>query len=155
MNEDLSHRRRARPEDAGGVDGRPKCPAAARAESLDFGLDDLPGVRDHVAARARGAGMAEEAVGDLLVAVNEVATNAVTHGSIKAWLGIRREGMDLVVAVHDDGRDWRFEGEPGHDPPPENATSGMGLWVARLLSDDLHVTTGPGGTTVTMRFLLE
>lgn len=125
------------------------------ARERAFSLAELPDLREFAAAEALLRGMREEAVGDFLVALNEVATNAVTHGSIKAWLGIRREGMDLVVAVHDDGRDWRFEGEPGHDPPPENATSGMGLWVARLLSDDLHVTTGPGGTTVTMRFLLE
>lgn len=125
------------------------------ARERAFSLAELPDLREFAAAEALLRGMREEAVGDFLVALNEVATNAVTHGSIKAWLGIRREGPDLVVAVHDDGRDWRFEGEPGHDPPPENATSGMGLWVARLLSDDLHVTTGPGGTTVTMRFLLE
>lgn len=125
------------------------------ARERAFSLAELPDLREFAAGEALLRGMREEAVGDFLVALNEVATNAVTHGSIKARLGIRREGPDLVVAVHDDGRDWRFEGEPGHDPPPENATSGMGLWVARLLSDDLHVTTGPGGTTVTMRFLLE
>ncbi|TQS05686.1 ATP-binding protein [Microbispora sp. SCL1-1] len=124
------------------------------AKERAFSLADLPDLREFAAAEALRRGMPEDAIGDFLVALNEVATNAVTHGSTKARLGIRSDGTALVVAVHDDGRAWRPEGEPGHDPPPENATSGMGLWVARMLSNELQVTTGPRGTTVTMRFLL-
>ncbi|WP_167530293.1 ATP-binding protein [Microbispora hainanensis] len=124
------------------------------ARERAFSLADLPDLREFAAAEALRRGLPEDAIGDFLVALNEVATNAVTHGSTKARLGIRSDGRAVVVAVHDDGRDWRPEGEPGHDPPPEDATSGMGLWVARMLSSDLHVTTGPSGTTVTMRFLV-
>jgi len=151
VNEDRSHRRRARSEDAGGRDGRPKCPAAARAEALDFGVDDLPGLRDHVAARARGAGMAEEAVGDLLVAVNEVATNAVTHGADRARLCMWHTTRSFLVQIHDDGH-WIPSGPPGRTPPDDYATSGMGLWVSSLLSEDIHFDWGPRGTTVTMGF---
>ncbi|GIH30413.1 ATP-binding protein [Microbispora triticiradicis] len=125
------------------------------ARERTFSLADLPDLREFAAAEAQRRGMPEDALGDFLVALNEVATNAVTHGSTKARLGLWREGPALVVAVHDDGREWRPPAVPGHDPPPENATSGMGLWVARLLSDDLRVTAGPGGSTVVMRFLLE
>jgi serine/threonine-protein kinase RsbW len=88
------------------------------------------------------------------VALNEVATNAVTHGSTKARLRVWEQGDKLVVDVHDDGQHWQPEVDPGHTPPRENATSGMGLWVARLLSRDMQVRTGATGTTVTMRFLV-
>ncbi|MBX6169798.1 MAG: ATP-binding protein [Thermobispora bispora] len=135
-------------------DGDPARVTGAAGEWA-FSLADLPGLRDCAAAEALRRGMREEAIGDFLVALNEVATNAVTHGSARARLGMWREGPSLVVAVYDGGREWCLDGEPGDDPPPEYATSGMGLWVARLLSNDIRVTTGPRGTTVTMRFLLE
>ncbi|MFC0860765.1 ATP-binding protein [Sphaerimonospora cavernae] len=122
------------------------------ARERGFSLADLPDVREFAADEARRGGMPDDAVGDFLLAVNEVATNAVTHGSTKARLSVWRDGEDLVVGVHDEGRDWRPEGAPGETPPPENATSGMGLWVARRLSRDIAVETGSGGTTVTMRF---
>ncbi|MCT9930447.1 ATP-binding protein [Planotetraspora sp. A-T 1434] len=134
-------------------DGVPP-PVAETAKDLTFSLADLPDVREFAAAQARRRGMSEDAVGDFLVALNEVATNAVTHGSTKARLRIWDDGEALVVEVHDDGRQWHPEGTPGHTPPRENATSGMGLWVARLLSADLDARTGANGTTVTMRFLV-
>jgi serine/threonine-protein kinase RsbW len=127
---------------------------ARLARERTFSLADLPDVREFAAAEAGRRGMTEEAVGDFLVALNEVATNAVTHGSTKARLRMWLDGVQLVVAVHDDGSTWRPGDSPGHAPPAENATSGMGLWVARLLSHDLHVTTGASGTVVTMRFLV-
>ncbi|GII54126.1 hypothetical protein Pth03_25150 [Planotetraspora thailandica] len=126
--------------------------AEVTAKEITFSLADLPEVREFAAVQARERGMSEEAVGDFLVALNEVATNAVTHGSAKARLRVRADGSALVVDVHDDGRHWRPDGEPGQTPPPENATSGMGLWVARLLSTDIKVRTGADGTIVSMRF---
>jgi serine/threonine-protein kinase RsbW len=127
---------------------------AATAKELTFSLADLPDVREFAAVQARGRGMSEDAIGDFLVALNEVATNAVTHGSSKARLRVWADGSALVVDVHDDGRHWHPDDEPGQTPPPENATSGMGLWVARLLSADIEVRTGANGTTVSMRFLV-
>jgi serine/threonine-protein kinase RsbW len=125
------------------------------AKERTFSLADLPDLREFAAAEARRRGMADDALGDFLVALNEVATNAVTHGSTKARLRVWMDGGALLVAVHDDGRHWRPDGDPGQVAPPENATSGMGLWVARLLSDGIDVATGHHGTTVTMRFPLQ
>jgi anti-sigma regulatory factor (Ser/Thr protein kinase) len=128
--------------------------AAATAKELTFSLADLPDVREFAAAQAQDRGMSADAVGDFLVALNEVATNAVTHGSSKARLRLWTDGGSLMVDVHDDGRLWHPEARPGHTPPPENATSGMGLWVARMLSHEIVVRTGVNGTTVSMRFLV-
>jgi serine/threonine-protein kinase RsbW len=122
------------------------------AKELTFSLADLPDVREFAAAQARRRGMADDALGDFLVALNEVATNAVTHGSTKARLRIWDDGIALMVDVHDDGRHWRPRDVPGRTPPSEHAISGMGLWVARRLSEDIWVRTGDDGTTVSMRF---
>ncbi|MEV5411850.1 ATP-binding protein [Thermopolyspora sp. NPDC052614] len=151
MNDDVSARRRAVPEAAGGTDGRPRRPGGAQAETLVFGLHDLPGLREFVAARARGAGIGEDALGDLLVAVNEVATNAVTHGGADARLRVWRTSGLFVIEVHDDGH-WVPETPPGRTPPGDSATSGMGLWVSSLLSEVIYFDHGPQGTTVTMGF---
>ncbi|WP_433413286.1 ATP-binding protein [Microtetraspora malaysiensis] len=122
------------------------------AKELTFSLDDLPEVREFAAVQARSKGMPEDAVGDFVVALNEVATNAVTHGAPEARLRLWGDRDGLVVDIHDEGKDWHPEGWPGRAGPPDNATSGMGLWVARKLSTDIYLKTGSNGTTVTMRF---
>jgi anti-sigma regulatory factor (Ser/Thr protein kinase) len=111
---------------------------------LAFRLPDLPEVRQFAEDGARDAGMPDEAVGDFVIAVNEVATNAVTHGAGQAVLRTWVVNGDLIVEVHDEGA-WK----PG---PRPGAVGGMGLWVARLLSSDLTLRVGSGGSTVIMRF---
>lgn len=126
-------------------------PPGATVRELTFHVGDLPGVRDFAALQARRAGMAEEDIGDYLLAVNEVATNAVTHGAAMARLRVWREGDDLVIDVHDDGH-W-LPAEPlGMMAPHDYSTSGMGLYVVRRLTKDLVLRTGTAGTNLTMRF---
>ncbi|MDH2428466.1 ATP-binding protein [Sphaerisporangium sp. TRM90804] len=108
-------------------------------------------MRDFAALQARRAGMPEEEIGDYLVAVNEVATNAVTHGAAKARLRVWCEGRDLVIDIHDDGH-WIPAFQPGMVAPHDYSTSGMGLWVARRLAKDVVLITGQTGTTLMMRF---
>jgi serine/threonine-protein kinase RsbW len=119
-------------------------PPGVPVKKLSFRLADLPLVRRFAEDEARDVGMAENAVGDFVIAVNEVATNAVTHGTEPAILRTWVSNGNLVVEVHDDGT-WR----PG---PRPGAVGGMGLWVARLLSADLALRAGNAGSTVTMRF---
>lgn len=134
-------------------DGVP-APVAGSAKEFTFSLADLPDVRDFAADQARGRGMKEDAVGDFLVALNEIATNAVTHGSSQARLRLWGDEDALVADVHDDGQVWEPGSDPGTTPPGEHATSGMGLWVARLLSEQIVIRSGVEGTCVTMRFLV-
>ncbi|MEV8631298.1 ATP-binding protein [Streptosporangium sp. NPDC051023] len=133
---------------------RSRFPAAGAAVAeLAFCLPDLPDVRDFAAARAVQGGMSEEGLADFLVAVNEVATNAVTHGhpTAKAVLRMWAVGRTLVVEIHDEGR-WNPRTPPGETPPGPHATSGMGLWVARMVSSDITFETGAAGTFITMSF---
>src|SRR4051812_39196507 len=73
--------------------------AGAPVAELAFRLPDLPDVRDFAAEQAVRGGMPEEDLADFLVAVNEVATNAVTHGhsTAKAVLRMWIIGRTLVV----------------------------------------------------------
>lgn len=128
-------------------------PAGAPVAELAFCLPDLPDVRDFAEAHAVQGGMTRERLADFLVAVNEVATNAVTHGhpTAKAVMRIWCVGRTLVVEVHDEGH-WDPETPPGETPPAPFATSGMGLWVARMVSSDIRFETGAAGTFITMFF---
>ncbi|MEO3884722.1 ATP-binding protein [Nonomuraea sp. B5E05] len=119
-------------------------PPGAPVKRLRFRLPDLPQVRQFAEEEAREAGMAEDAVADFVIAINEIATNAVTHGGDQALLRTWAAGGDLVVEVHDKGT-WK----PG---PLPGAVGGMGLWVARLLSAELTVHAGETGSSVVMRF---
>ena len=125
---------------------------AAIAE-LAFCLPDLPDVRDFAVAQAVRSGMPQERLADFLVALNEVATNAVTHGhaTAKAVLRMWTVGRTLVVEIHDEGR-WDPGPSPGQTPPGPYATSGMGLWVARMVSSAITFETGAAGTFITMSF---
>jgi serine/threonine-protein kinase RsbW len=131
-------------EDVEPQSGYTSPPPGTPVRRLSFRLPDLPQVRQFAEHEARDAGMPEEAIGDFVIAVNEVATNAVTHGADRATLRTWVMNGDLVVEVHDEGT-WR----PG---PMPGAVGGMGLWVARLLSSDLTLRVGSGGSTVIMRF---
>lgn len=136
--------------DGGGVT---PSPSGAVVRELTFCAGDLPDVRDFAALHARRAGMIEADIGDYLVAVNEVATNAVTHGAAKARLRLWGESGDLMVDIHDDGH-WVPVEIPGMVAPHDYSTSGMGLWVARRLTKELILRTGANGTSVVMRFRL-
>ncbi|WP_433256040.1 ATP-binding protein [Streptosporangium sp. CA-135522] len=120
---------------------------------LAFCLPDLPDVRDFATAQAMRSGMSQERLADFLVAVNEVATNAVTHGHAAAKAMLRMWAVDrtLVVEIHDEGC-WTPLETPGLTPPGPYATSGMGLWVARMISSDIAFETGAAGTFITMSF---
>ncbi|GAA3695685.1 hypothetical protein GCM10022224_071670 [Nonomuraea antimicrobica] len=119
-------------------------PPGAAVRQLTFRLPDLPEVRRFAEDEARAVDMPDEAVADFVIAVNEVATNAVTHGAADARLRSWVADGDLVIEVHDGGT-W----QPG---PRPGAVGGMGLQVARLLATELTLRTGNGGSTVVMRF---
>jgi len=89
-------------------------------------------------------GRAEE----FLIAVGEVVANALGHGHGLAELTLWSTNDGVVCAVHDDGPgvDDPFAGylPPGND----DAAQGMGLWIARQLSDSLAIQSGADGTTV-------
>jgi anti-sigma regulatory factor (Ser/Thr protein kinase) len=120
---------------------------------MTFTLGDLPEVRRFTEGWAWRAGISAAGITDFVIAVNEIAANAVRHGSPQAvlWLQV---AVDAVTAeVRDNGR-WQL----GVPRMPEDgapaAGGGMGLTIARRVCDDIHITTGWGGTAVVLRMAL-
>ena len=72
-------------------------------QRMGFDAWQLVDVRDTVARAARAAGCDRDRVANLVLAVNEVATNAVEHGGGDAHLALWTGARELLCEVHDDG----------------------------------------------------
>jgi len=120
--------------------------------AMGFDTWQLVEVRDTVARAAQAAGCDRDRVADLVLAVNEVATNAVEHGSGDAHLALWTDGRrELLCEVHDGGR--LADPLPGLRAPHPSDPRGRGLWIARQLCDLLHVWGDDAGTHVRIRAL--
>ncbi|MCF7552498.1 ATP-binding protein [Pseudonocardia sp. WMMC193] len=113
---------------------------------LAFTQATLSAVRRLVTQVSPTAGLDPERVADLVLAVNEIATNSAEHGPgagrLRLWGGAGR----VVAEVYDVGRmDVAF---PGLVAPPPSGERGRGLWLASELSDVLQVWSDAAGTTV-------
>jgi anti-sigma regulatory factor (Ser/Thr protein kinase) len=119
---------------------------------MHFTVDHLPGVRRFVAARARKCGLDEDSVGDLVIAVNEIATNGVRHGSAEAELRMWTSEGRMIAEVRDEGH-W-VPSNAGDTPPASDAEGGMGLWVTRQICSAVHIIRGERGTIVRLEMPL-
>jgi anti-sigma regulatory factor (Ser/Thr protein kinase) len=115
---------------------------------LQFGLEDLPAMRRLIGSFALDAGLTGSRTEEIVLAANEIATNAVIHGrppnTLRAW---DADG-EIIVEVTDAGDGIR-DPLAGRRPPPPDSLSGRGLWLTRLLFDAVEVRNA-GGCTVTM-----
>jgi anti-sigma regulatory factor (Ser/Thr protein kinase) len=110
-----------------------------------FTLADLPAVRRLVASTALAAGLTRSRADELVLAVNEIATNALMHGRPPAALRIWSGDGELVCEVSDEG-DGIKDVLAGQLSPPTDAEGGRGIWVTRMLCDAVEVRNGSGCT---------
>ena len=108
----------------------------------------LTALREFVSRRAAGAGFSGQMADDLVLAVDEVATNSVLYGG-GGVLRIWPEGDQLVCEIGDRGR----IGDPlvGRERPAPDQASGYGVWLANQLCDQVQVRTFSSGTAVRLR----
>src|SRR5256885_103316 len=117
-----------------------------RRPTRHFDAPTLPLVREFVAVYADRAGLPRRRLGDLQLAVNELATNAVVHGGGTGQVRIWPAGRQLVCEVRDRGTaSGRLAGLV---PPAPESLGGRGLVLVNYLSDLVRVHTGPDGTAV-------
>ena len=113
---------------------------------LVFESEDLADLRRFIALRAHTAGLGAERGEDVVLAVNEVATNSVRHGggggTLRAW----EEPDALICEVRDRGH---FE-DPlaGRRRPSGAQVGGYGLWLANQVCDLVQLRSHEDGSTV-------
>jgi serine/threonine-protein kinase RsbW len=123
-------------------------------------IDDLTTLRRFVGGAAASAGLTPDAVARLVVSVNEIATNAVTHGVAPVSVTVTVTATAVTVTVNDRGhgfgQDVPVTADPDTGrliaaaPPAADALHGRGLWLATQMTDQVSLTTGSAGTTVTV-----
>jgi anti-sigma regulatory factor (Ser/Thr protein kinase) len=134
------------PEDVVEVFNRPLVEPAPDPPALDFDAPALPLVREFVAVHAAGVGLSGRRIADLQLAVNELATNAITHGGGTGRLRVWRSGDQVVCEVSDEGTaPARLA---GRTLPAPDSVSGRGLALVNYMSDLVRIHTGPDGTAV-------
>jgi anti-sigma regulatory factor (Ser/Thr protein kinase) len=118
-------------------------------DELSFAFRDLGAVRSLVSARAARAGLDMQAREDLVLAVNELATNSVQYGGGGGTLRIWSEHGELVFDVRDRG----YIDDPlaGRIAPPLDQYGGRGLWLVNHLCDLVQIRSTPNGTVVRVR----
>jgi anti-sigma regulatory factor (Ser/Thr protein kinase) len=109
-------------------------------------------LRREVAAFARRAGMDEEGLGSVRLAVSEAATNAVVHayreetgdGELRVRAFV--DASELVVVVADEGI--------GLAPRPDSPGLGLGMPLMASVTTSFQVVSNGAGTEIHMAFAL-
>jgi serine/threonine-protein kinase RsbW len=115
-------------------------------------LSELEGLIAGLTAFCAGAGMIEEAVGDVQVAVDEAVSNTIRHGyaddrthTIEVRATVER-GV-LTLEIEDDGKAFN----PLDAPPPnvtlpveEKRLGGLGILLLRKLMDTVEYSPRRG-----------
>jgi anti-sigma regulatory factor (Ser/Thr protein kinase) len=130
-----------------GCPGESDFPAPRR---LWFRKDDLWQVRRVTAQWATRAGLSAGRTDDFVIAVHEIAANAVRYGSPAARLLLRMTGGAAAAEIHDNGR-WQPSAQTA---PAAGRSGGMGLPLVRLVCDEVKIRAGNDGTTVLLRMSL-
>lgn len=123
-------------------------PVPARARTHAFGAGELNDVRIAVDTYAAAAGLPPEQASDLVLAVNEVATNSLRHGGGHGVVQVWAAPDAVVCQVTDSGR--ISDALVGRHLRPALAVGGRGLWLVHQLCDLVEVRSGAQGTTVRM-----
>jgi serine/threonine-protein kinase RsbW len=114
-------------------------------------VEDLAGLRQVIADSAGAARLAPDRVERLVLAVDEIATNAVTHGRPPATVTVAVLGGTVRVEVHDQGAGFGHSALGDRTPTPApDVLRGRGLWLASHLVDGIAMRTDDTGTTVTI-----
>jgi serine/threonine-protein kinase RsbW len=114
---------------------------------MRFTAADLPRLRLRVGAAAAAAGLDENRCEELVLAVYELACNAILHGGGGGSLLLSRVDGSVRCQVSDDGPGFADTAPPGGI---DTAPPGGGLWLARQLTDGIEIAGGAGGAVVTL-----
>jgi anti-sigma regulatory factor (Ser/Thr protein kinase) len=113
---------------------------------------NLSEVRALAEKQARSAGLPEDRVVDLVIAVSELAANTVRHaqspGSMEIWV----EDGEVVCEIRDSG----VIADPlaGSQQPGRDATGGHGLWLVYQVCDRVDLKSDEAGTVIRLHMSL-
>jgi anti-sigma regulatory factor (Ser/Thr protein kinase) len=116
---------------------------------MRFDVHRLAVLRQIVANQAAAAGMPAERTSDLVLSVNELAANSVSHGGGSGLLRMWRSDGALVCEVRDRGR--LTDPLMGRRQPSPTQLRGRGVWLANQLCDLVEIRSLGDGTVARVR----
>jgi len=127
-------------------------PPSTQPEELTFTSQELGTLRRFVSQRATDASLDAHRTEDLVLAVNELATNSIYHGGGRGTLRMWREAHTLLCEV----RDHSHITEPlvGRIRPTPDQPTGRGLWLVNHLCDLVQIRSSPIGSAVRVHMRL-
>jgi anti-sigma regulatory factor (Ser/Thr protein kinase) len=145
-------------------------PASALTPILDQDFDSatLYALRAAVQAHADRAGLSENRINEVVLAVHELAANAIAHGGGRGRLRMWDLPGALSCEVVDGGPanaaaapggseapdPWPSAPGLSEAPDPWPAKDGHGLWLVRQVADHLDLRSGRRGTRAVVTFAL-
>ena len=124
----------------------------AEAAVMRFAYGDLGFVRDFIARQASADGLAGPRLGDLVLAVDELATNSLRYargeGTLRTW----RENGSLLIEVADEGH--IADPLAGRDCPDPDEIGGRGLYLVNQLCDLVQLRSSPEGSVIRLHMHL-
>ena len=132
------------PAAAGFDEPLPEPPDSAAVMAFRGGW--LATVRDFVGEQAQHAKLSTGKVSDLVLAVNELATNSLRYGGGQGTLRVWHTNRSLVCEVTDNGQ--LSDPLVGREQPGAGRLGGRGLWMVNQLCDLVQIRSLPTGTVV-------
>jgi anti-sigma regulatory factor (Ser/Thr protein kinase) len=132
---------------------QPLPPVPEEAVEFAFTIDGLHDARGIVDEEATAAGLDRTRVEDLVLAVSELAANAIRHGRGWGTLRVWRRPRRLICQVEDGGtiRDPLA----GRRTPLPLGAGGIGLWAVNQLCDLVEVRSAEGGTKIRLHTIID
>jgi anti-sigma regulatory factor (Ser/Thr protein kinase) len=124
----------------------------ADAAELEVWLESLSTIRRFVSGFAAATDLGDRAA-DLLMAVNEIATNSVRHGGGRGMLRLWHEPGKVVCEVRDHGR--IAHPLAGRERPVSGQIGGYGLWLANQVCDLVQLRAFPDGGAVRLHIRVD
>ena len=115
-------------------------------EVARFDKGSLSDLRAFASKHAVAMGLSATKAADLVLALNELATNSLRHGGGAGELRMWRENGSVIGEIRDAGRIDR----PliGRERPVPGQAGGLGVWLANQLCDLVQIRTFPDGSVV-------
>ena len=119
-----------------------------------FDASSLSALRTATQAYAAKAGMSEERATDIVIALHELAANAVRHGAGSGRLRIWDHVGALYCRIDDDGPADVGGGAGGANLADRwpGRSPGHGLWLAKQVADQMTLRCDARGTSAVITF---
>jgi anti-sigma regulatory factor (Ser/Thr protein kinase) len=119
---------------------------------LHFAAGPLRAVRQFVYAHPLVERLDRARIGDLLVAVTELASNSIRHGGGAGTVRVWGEQDAIVCEMRDSGR--LADPLVGRQRPTVDRRDGRGVWLVHQLCDLVQIRSSHAGTTVRIHMRL-